>query len=53
MFIKATLALNFGLFSHLQNLRQYKHAFGSLFHMERNEYCSTFPINIESSLIIH
>ena len=30
---------------------QYKCVFGSLFHLERNKYCLTFTINIESSLI--
>ena len=31
--------------------KQYRCVFGSLFHLERNKYCLTFTINIESSLI--
>ena len=31
--------------------KQYKRVFGSIFRLERNNYCSTFTINIEPSLI--
>ena len=31
--------------------KQFKPVFGSLFRLERNKYCSTFTINIESSRI--
>ena len=31
--------------------KQYKHIFTSLFLLEHNKYCSTFMINIESSVI--
>ena len=32
-------------------INQYKYVFRSLFNLERNKYRSTFPINIDSSLI--
>ena len=47
--VKAALAVNFRVFSSSSKLmymknKQYKHAFGSLFHLERNKQCSTFTI---------
>ena len=54
--IIAALAENFGAFFSSSKLmymknEQYKHVLGSLFYLERNKYCSTLTINIESSLI--
>ena len=54
-YFKAALDVMFIFFSSLKLLymkkNQYKHVFGNLFLMERFKYCSTFMINIESSLI--
>ena len=53
---KAALAVNFVSFSPLRSYvrtknEHYKRVFGSLFCLECNKYCSTFVIDIESSLI--
>ena len=52
--IKAALAVNFIFFLsspnlHIWKIKKYKRLF--FFCLERNQYCSTFMINIESSLI--
>ena len=54
--IKATKAVNWGggvSYPKLMymNNKHYKHVLGRPFRLERNKYCSTFTINIESSLI--
>ena len=58
VYIKVALAVNFVFFFSSPKLRytetkKYKHVFESLFflYLERIKYCSTFTINIESSLI--